>query len=228
MLKVRVPIVWGMPGIFYKVKGKLSHHVLPTTKEGQYLLASLDSAGIIFTWEYCSDTFPGCHRSLPTLSGAQSRKGLSIISFNCGASDSASWTIQYDRTYAIRCIRAGEWWCGMNGKFHWGEKNFFCCSVGTWKLKNWMSGGKEVCGRDMWMDLWEWAWSVTIFESHGDAHRVTYHHGRNNKWPHRHYDSTSWYQLDSAFVHLVGAQRTQSSHGAEMEAVPGGKDGDYT
>lgn len=74
-------------------------------------------------------------------------------------------------------------------------------------------------------DLWEWAWSVNIFESHGDASQRTSYHGRDSKQPHRQDDSTSWCQLASAFVHPVGAQRADgwSSHGAEMETMRGGK-----
>lgn len=65
MLKIRIPVVWVLSDI-YKVKGKLSHLILPTTKkEGQHFLGFSGSVGIIFTWEYCSDTFPEWHRYLP-------------------------------------------------------------------------------------------------------------------------------------------------------------------
>lgn len=40
-----------------------------------------------------------------------------------------------------------------------------------WREQDWKIGNKDIWGRGMWMELWEWAHSMCIFESHINAHQ---------------------------------------------------------
>lgn len=44
----------------------------------------------------------------------------------------------------------------------------------VWKEKDWMIENKEIWGRGMWLDMWDWSLSMKIFASHVNTHQRAY------------------------------------------------------